>query len=72
MLCRFLYVVKNKNSKTTLSPVGWGCRIHHLPLYRGVRLPPMNVQDMTLNNLMVKYLFIANTPRSILARSGST
>ena len=29
-------------------------------------LPPTGVLDMTLNNLMVKYLFIAFTPRSTL------
>ena len=37
-----------------LSPVGWGCRIHRLHLCRGVRLPQRNIQDMTLNNLMVR------------------
>ena len=33
--------------------VGWGCRIHRLHLYKGVRLPPKTVMDMTLNNLIV-------------------
>ena len=35
--------------------VSWGCRIHRLPLCRGVRPPPTNVQDRTLNNLMVRF-----------------
>ena len=37
-------------------PVGWGCRIHRrLLLYRGVRPPPNECPDMTLNNLMVRF-----------------
>ena len=36
-------------------PVTWGCRIHWLPLCRGVRPPPTSVLDMTLNNLMVRF-----------------
>ena len=36
-------------------PIGWGCRIHQLHLWRGVSPPPTtSVQDMTVNNLMVK------------------
>ena len=38
-----------------LCPVGWSCRIHGMPLCRGVRLPPTSVLDMTLNNLMVRF-----------------
>ena len=34
----------------------WGCRIHRLHLCSGVRLTPTSVQDMTLNNLMVRLL----------------
>ena len=26
--------------KCQYSPVSWGCRIHQLHLYRGIRLPP--------------------------------
>ena len=37
-------------------PVGWVCRIHWLLLCRGVRHPPMSFLDMTLNNLMVRFL----------------
>ena len=33
-------------------PVGWGCRIHRLHLWRGNL--PTNVLDMTLNNPMVR------------------
>ena len=37
-------------------PVSWGCRIHWLPLCRGVwPPPPTSVLDMTLNNLMVRF-----------------
>ena len=35
--------------------VGWGSRIHRLLLSRGVRPSSMNVLDMTLNNLMVRF-----------------
>ena len=35
-------------------PISWGCRIHWLYFCRGVRPPPMSVQDMTLNDLMVR------------------
>ena len=35
--------------------IGWGCRIHQLLLYRGVRPPPTSVLIMTLNNLMVRF-----------------
>ena len=31
-------------------PVGYGCRIYQLLLFRGVRLLPMSVLDMILNN----------------------
>ena len=51
------------NSRTHISldyrynycPVSWVCRIHQLHLCRGVRLPPMSVLDMTLNNLIVRF-----------------
>ena len=33
--------------------IGWGCRIHRLPLCKGVRPPTNECPDMTLNNLMV-------------------
>ena len=37
-------------------PVGWGCRIHRLHLWRGVRPPPpTSVLDMTLSNLMFRF-----------------
>ena len=35
-------------------PVGWGCKIHRLHPYRGVR-PTICVLDLTLNNLMVRF-----------------
>ena len=35
--------------------VGWGCRIHRLLLCRRVRPHSKSVQDMTLNNLMVRF-----------------
>ena len=35
--------------------VDWSCRIHRLHLCRGVRPPPTSVQDMTLNNLIVRF-----------------
>ena len=38
-------------------PVGWNCRIHRLHLCWGVRSPPTSVQDMTLNNQMVKFQY---------------
>ena len=58
-------------------PIGWGCRIHQLHLYRGVRLPATSVLDMILNNIAgalenIEYLFIAIAPKSTLTRSGST
>ena len=31
------------------SPVNWGRRTHQLHLSRGVKLPQMSVQDMTIN-----------------------
>ena len=37
------------------SLIGWGFRIHLLFHYRRVRLPPTNVLDMTLKNLMVRF-----------------
>ena len=37
------------------SPVGWGCRIHQLHLYRGVGPPTTSFLDMTLNHLMVSF-----------------
>ena len=40
---------------TIIGPVGRGCRIHQLLLCRGVRPPPTSVQDMILNDLMVKF-----------------
>ena len=36
-------------------PVGWGCRIHWLDLFRGVRPPPTSVLDMILKILMVRF-----------------
>ena len=36
-------------------PASWGCRIHRLLLCRGVRPPPNECPDMTLNNLMVRF-----------------
>ena len=37
-------------------PVSWGCRIHWLHLWRGVRPPPNECPGyMTLNNLMVRF-----------------
>ena len=41
--------------KTYSFPVGWSCRIYRLHLCRGVGPTPMNVLDMTLNNLMVRF-----------------
>ena len=43
------------NILKTICPVGWGCRIHWLHLYRGIRPPPTSVLIMTLNNLMVSF-----------------
>ena len=41
--------------KYSCFPVGWGCRIHRLHLYRGVRpSTSMSFLYMTLNSLMVK------------------
>ena len=37
-----------------VSPVCWGCKIHQLHLCRKVR-SPVNVLDMILNNLMVRF-----------------
>ena len=45
------------NTLSTVCPVGWGCRIHRLHICRGVRPSPMSVLDMTLNNLMVRFLW---------------
>ena len=65
-------------------PVKWGYRIHWLHLYRGVSPPPRWVSwiwHVTIwwwgsNNVgalgNAEYPFIAITPRSTLARSGST
>ena len=58
-------------------PVSWDRRICQLLLCRWVRPTPMNVLDMKLNSNTgalgnVEYLFIAITPRSTLARRGST
>ena len=40
-------------STCSVSPVGWGYRIHWLHLCRGVSLPlPMSVLDLALNNLI--------------------
>ena len=36
-------------------PVGLCCRMHRLHLCRGVSTPPMNVLNMTRNNLMVTF-----------------
>ena len=36
-------------------PVGWGSRIPQLLLCRGVKPPPTNILDITLNNLMVRF-----------------
>ena len=36
------------------APSIWGCRIHRLYRCRGVRHPPNDCPDMTLNNLMVR------------------
>ena len=58
--------IKFHNSLSTLArskllsifsfcPVGWGCRTHGLLLCSGVRHPPTCLQDMTLNNLMVRF-----------------
>ena len=58
-------------------PVGWGCRIHRLLLCWGIRPPPTRVQNMTLNNLMVKFQECWNFRKSRLplychrSRSGS-
>ena len=35
-------------------PVGWSCRIHRLHLCKGVRHPPYEYHDMTLNHLMAR------------------
>ena len=46
-------------------PVGWGCRIHWLNLWTGVRPSPMSVLDITLNNLMMRlqcYLGMQSAP----------
>ena len=60
-------------------PVGWGCRIHRLLLFRGVR-PPNECpgydtkQSFSKTGALGKaeYPFIAIAPRSTQARSGST
>ena len=49
-------------------PVGWGCRIHKLPLCRGVRPLPTRVLDMTQNNfngevqVMLEFCGMWSTP----------
>ena len=49
----YYYLLEN----ITVSPVDWGCRIHRLHLWWGVRpLPTMSFLDITLNNLMVRLL----------------
>ena len=41
-------------------PVGSGCKIYRLLLYRGVRPPLTSVLDMTLNNQMVRFQLYRN------------
>ena len=43
---------------TDAFPVGWGCRIHRLLIFTGVRPPPTSVLDMKLNNLIVGFKLI--------------
>ena len=48
----------NDRNKKMDCPVGWGCRIHWLRLWRGVRPPhthTTSVLDMTLSNLMARF-----------------
>ena len=51
-----LKVIKLLNTTRQSDPVNWDCKIYQLHLYRGVRPPPNECPDMTLNNLMVKLL----------------
>ena len=74
----YMYIYIYIKFPVRYGPVGWVCRIHWLHLWRGVRLPPVSVLDMTLNNLWsssnagalgnVEYSFIAIAPSSSLAR----
>ena len=53
-----IYIVFAKDYHELYNPVDRGCRIHQLPLCRGVRpLPPMSVLKMTQDYLMVRLLF---------------
>ena len=69
------------NHGKNLSPVGWSCRIRRLHIHWGVKNLPSSVQDMILNNLIVRsqtwdlgnveYSFIVSPPRSTQNRTGS-
>ena len=53
----FQAINSNEGKKTLkiVGPVGWGYRMYRLHLCRGVRLPPMSVSIMRLNNLIVRF-----------------
>ena len=56
IFCLMLLAEREDSSRYFLCTVYWGCRIHRLHLRRGVRPPPpTSVQDMILNNLMVRF-----------------
>ena len=80
----YIYIYTHTLLLTQKKLVSWGCRIHQLHLYRGVRPRlPAHVLDMTLNCIWwrgssprslrnIEYLFIAIALRSTLTWSGGT
>ena len=80
IICLLLFQPSTQNN---ICPVGWGCRIHRLHLCSWVRPLPKKCPGYDTKNLMLRFQwcwdfiecgapFNAITPRSTLARNGST